>query len=227
MNGIEQKAVSFEIKELDADGTVVGYGAVYGNIDRGADLIEPQAFDSWLTKRAAAQVAAPKMLWQHDPSKPIGVWHEITSDSRGLLMKGKVVSETVLGREAVALMKAGAVDGLSIGYRTTDSDFEKRNSGTIRLIKGADLWETSIVTFPMNPEARVTDVKQLSTVRDVERILSDAGVPNAFAKLVAGHGFDEAQRRIERKQREAATEDDAGLSALMTELKKLKEALNA
>ena len=92
------------------------------------------------------------MLWQHDPAQPIGVWDEVREDERGLFVKGRILTEVERGREAVALIEAGAIDGLSIGYRTLRS--VKDGKGGRRLSE-LELWEVSLVTFPMLPDARV------------------------------------------------------------------------
>lgn len=93
------------------------------------------------------------MLWQHDQGQPIGVWDEVVEDAQGLRVKGRLLTEVEKGREAAALMAAGAVDGLSIGYRTIRA--EKLPEGGRKLIE-LELWEVSLVTFPMLPIARAS-----------------------------------------------------------------------
>jgi len=93
-----------------------------------------------------------RMLWQHDPAQPIGLWDEVREDEHGLFVKGRLLTEVAKGREAAALMAAGAVDGLSIGYRTLRA--EKLPGGGRKLLE-LELWEVSLVTFPMLPVARV------------------------------------------------------------------------
>ena len=92
------------------------------------------------------------MLWQHDPAQPIGVWDEVREDARGLYVKGRILTDVEKGREAAALIGAGAIDGLSIGYRTVRA--QKDGKGQ-RLLSELELWEVSLVTFPMLPDARV------------------------------------------------------------------------
>ena len=92
------------------------------------------------------------MLWQHDPAQPIGVWDEVREDEKGLWVKGRLLSTVAKGREAIELLSAGAIDGLSIGYRTVRAS--KSEKGT-RLLTELDLWEVSLVTFPMLPSARI------------------------------------------------------------------------
>ena len=93
-----------------------------------------------------------KMLWQHDPSQPIGIWDDVREDARGLYVKGRLLDSVTKGREAAALIAAGAIDGLSIGYRTVRA---AKNEKGQRLLNELELWEVSLVTFPMLPTARV------------------------------------------------------------------------
>lgn len=224
---VEHKTIPFEVKEVDSNGTISGYGAVFGNVDSGGDIIMPDAFNGCIS-RSREKGYKPKMLWQHDPGQPIGVWDTMKADDRGLFMQGRVVADVTKGREAIALMKAKAIDGLSIGYKTTDYEYEKNDMGMVRKIKEADVWETSIVTFPMNTEARVTDVKQLQSPRDVEQLLRKQGVPGGFAKLVALHGFEGATERLRSdsdKGGEAKMQAEA-IDGLIRKLHSLKETFN-
>ncbi len=93
------------------------------------------------------------MLWQHDPAQPIGVWDELREDARGLWVKGRLLDSVARGREAAALIEAGAIDGLSIGYRTQRA---AKNDAGQRVLQTLDLWEVSLVTFPMLPTARMS-----------------------------------------------------------------------
>jgi len=109
------------------------------------------------------------MLWQHDPTQPIGVWDEVREDAKGLFVKGRLLLDVARAREAHVLVQAGAIDGLSIGYRTVRS--EKAAKGG-RLLHEIELWEVSLVTFPMLPEARVrADVPDAEA--DLARTLAD------------------------------------------------------
>lgn len=137
---------------LVSDGvTVEGYASLFGAPDQGNDVVMAGAYAAALA-RLAADGRRVKMLWQHDPAQPIGVWDEVREDARGLWVKGRVLDTVVQGREAAALVAAGAIDGLSIGYRTLRA--EKNDKGQ-RLLKELELWEVSLVTFPMLTSARV------------------------------------------------------------------------
>lgn len=227
MGTIEHKAVPFELKEIDSDGQIAGYGSIFGNVDQGGDIVMPGAFKA-SCERMRMTGRKLKMLWQHDPAQPIGVWDVVNEDDRGLRVQGRILSAVARGKEATALIKAGAIDGLSIGYRTVKSDIRETERGSYREIKEAELWETSVVTFPMNTEAGVTDVKQLSSPREVEQLLRKSGVPGNFAKLLALHGFEGAMDRLNGDLRDAGEEKArAQRQALLTKLQGLKEAFNA
>lgn len=168
---MDRLAFDLELK-LDGDdaaaGTISGYGSVFNIIDRGGDIVLPGAFKAsladWRKKKAL-----PPMLWQHDSWQPIGVWTEMVEDERGLKIAGNLVLDVPTAASARALAAAGAVKGLSIGYRTVDYDID-RDTG-IRRIKKADLWEVSLVTFPMNTAALITGVKGDFDPRELERSL--------------------------------------------------------
>lgn len=130
---------------------IEGYASLFGARDQGGDVVQPGAYGASLAALAASGRQV-KMLWQHDPAQPIGVWDEVREDSTGLYVKGRLLTEVERGREAAALLAAGAIDGLSIGYRARRA--EKDAAGR-RLLHEIELWEVSLVTFPMLPEARV------------------------------------------------------------------------
>jgi len=135
-----------------------GYGAVFGNIDSYDDIIAPGAFAASIAEHKAAGTM-PVMLWNHDAmAMPIGVWTDLFEDEHGLKMSGRFL-DTVAGRDAYTIAKAGAVTGLSIGYIVTASEIEKRDGKTVRVITEVKLIEVSLVTFPANDLARVDDVK--------------------------------------------------------------------
>ncbi|MFW8593267.1 HK97 family phage prohead protease [Cribrihabitans neustonicus] len=130
---------------------ISGYASLFGETDQGGDEVMRGAYTASL-KTLAAEGRTVKMLWQHDPAQPIGVWDELREDERGLWVKGRLLTATPKGAEAAALIAAGALDGLSIGYRTVKS--ARSQNGTRQLLQ-VDLWEVSLVTFPMLPAARV------------------------------------------------------------------------
>ncbi len=190
---VEQKRASVQLADISEDGTFSGYASVFGKVDLGKDKVERGAFRRSLAKRKTMGI---RMLFQHDPSEPIGTWDEIREDETGLFVKGRIIQKSAKGAEVLNLMRAGAIDGLSIGFRTEKSRTDRKSG--VRSILEADLWEISIVTFPMLPQARVAQVKShtiirsnaLPSVREFERWLTqDAGLSRSEARTVIGKGF--------------------------------------
>lgn len=179
---METKFLSLEWK-ADEAGVIEGYGSVFDTVDNGGDIVAPGAFASSL--RAGRKV---KMLLQHDPSDVIGVWDELEEDGKGLRVKGRILTSVRKGAETHELVKAGAMDGLSIGYRTIKS--MDRNGK--RVILQADLWEVSLVTFPMNEMARIDAVKAAEMDRnEIERLLTlRAGLSRSVARKLLASGYD-------------------------------------
>ena len=130
---------------------IEGYASFFGKTDHGGDIVEAGAYSASL-KQLAESGRRVKMLWQHDPAQPIGIWDEVREDGRGLYVKGRLLGDVVRGREAAALIGAGAIDGLSIGYRTVRAQKDAKGR---RLLTELELWEVSLVTFPMLSEARI------------------------------------------------------------------------
>ncbi len=179
--GREVRSFALQIKAACDDGTVEGYGSVFGVRDNYDDVIAKGAFVQSLKDHKAAGTM-PAMLWQHDADKPIGVWTEMVVEEKGLRIKGQLAMETVKGKEAHALLKMGAINGLSIGFMSKQWAYDRETE--VRTLTEIDLWEVSLVTFPANEKARVTNVKsasELATPKDAERILRDAGFSKADA----------------------------------------------
>ena len=151
-NELERKFARLGDDLSVTDGSVIeGYASYFGLRDKGGDVVQAGAYGKSLAVLSSAGRSV-KMLWQHDPAQPIGIWDEVREDARGLYVKGRLLSDVAKGREAMALIEAGAIDGLSIGYRTVRA--EKDGKGQ-RLLSELELWEVSLVTFPMLPDARV------------------------------------------------------------------------
>ena len=151
----ETKRAPLALATVDASGVFEGYASLFGVVDLGRDIVMPGAFRETLARRGAAGV---KMLWQHRAAEPIGTWLELEEDSRGLRVTGRLNLAVGKAREVLALMREGAVDGLSIGFRAQRS---QRDASGLRRLKTIDLWEISLVTFPMLPQARVTALKRM------------------------------------------------------------------
>jgi HK97 family phage prohead protease len=160
---LEHKFCALGADVTVTDGTTIsGYASLFGKSDQGGDTVERGAYAASLAKGRSI-----KMLWQHDPAQPIGVWDEVREDDRGLWVKGRLLTDVAKGREAASLIGAGAIDGLSIGYRTVKARKDDKGG---RLLSELELWEVSLVTFPMLPDARVgakEDDPAETTLRDL------------------------------------------------------------
>lgn len=177
----ETRSFVFEVRATGDDGSVEGYGSVFGVKDSYDDVIAAGAFARSLGEHKSAGTM-PAMLWQHDPSEPIGVWTDMTEDAKGLKIKGRLALDTSRGKEAHALLKMGALNGLSIGFVSKQWAYDKDTD--IRTLTEVDLWEVSLVTFPANGKSRITNVKScddLNAPKEAERILRDAGFSKADA----------------------------------------------
>lgn len=157
--------LEIDTKSLTDAGTFEGYASIFNKADLGKDVVRSGAFTNSLGLTPAAKV---KMLRGHDASEPIGVWTGLAEDSKGLHAKGRLIMGVARARETHELMREGALDGLSIGFRTKRASFD-RTTG-LRHIEEADLKEISIVSFPMMPDALVTAVK--GELDDAERARS-------------------------------------------------------
>ena len=187
---LERKSLPFEVKAIDESGTFEGYAAVFGNVDAWGDIILPGAFKVSL-KEHKSKKTMPALLWQHDSRQPIGVWESMMEDTHGLFVKGRLLRTDVQkGAEAYALLKAGALSGMSIGYIARDYSIDEKTY--VRTLKRVDIYEASLVTFPANEHAQVTAVKALGvkTIREFEAALRDVmGFSANEAKRIASQGF--------------------------------------
>lgn len=183
--GLEVKAEGESEEYL----TISGYGAVFGNADSGGDIVVHGAF-----KECIAKGRKPKMLWQHDPSQPIGIWDEMREDENGLYMSGRISKKAAKGAEVAALVKMGAIEGLSIGYRT--QEYEMDQDKGLRKLTKLDLWETSVVTFPMNELANIYAMKSADEMSDaeikrhIEKSLKAINISGTEAKAMASAAMD-------------------------------------
>ncbi|MBJ3761924.1 HK97 family phage prohead protease [Maribius pontilimi] len=178
---LERKFCAVEGDLSLTDGSVIeGYASLFGARDQGGDTVEPGAYAASLDA-LKARGGRIKMLWQHDPAQPIGVWDEVREDATGLYVKGRILTDIDRGREAASLIAAGAIDGLSIGYRTRRA--VKDGKGR-RLLSELELWEVSLVTFPMLPEARLGGAKAADA--DTDPLREMAAIFRTAARELAG-----------------------------------------
>jgi uncharacterized protein len=202
----EMKFTTATLQTLTKDGVFEGYASLFERADLGLDVVAPGAFRTSLQARGAAGI---RMLYQHDPAEPIGVWDRIYEDARGLFVRGRLTLDVAKAREVRALLKAGAIDGLSIGFKALKSRRDPR-TGLRRLLE-VDLWEVSIVTFPMLPEARIDSAKQIqrppaSVTSEFERWLMDnAGYTMSEARALVGAAD---RQRLQALDTRSATRSD-------------------
>lgn len=182
----KEMPVMIEAKDIGEDGTFTGLASTFGGKpDSYGDTIAAGAFAETIEKGGYGGNGI-KMLWQHDRAKPIGIWTEMVETKKGLQVRGQLAINTTLGRDVYELMKIGAINAMSIGFDGVESE----NTKTGRLFKKVELYEVSLVTFPANTGAKVTNVKTLDDLKDVkslsqlETVLRDAGFSRDAAKTV-------------------------------------------
>lgn len=186
MNTLDFLDFPMQVKSLDDVGTFEGYASVYGNLDLGGDIVEKGAFKEF-ERTSDGQI---RILSQHKTHDPVGKAQLIDSD-QGLIVKGRLLLSIAKAREVYELMKAGIVEGLSVGYDVIQPGGSEMKKG-VRHLKSLKLFEVSLVTFGMNPLARLTGVKaaEITTIREFEEFLRDVGgYSQAEAKRIASGGF--------------------------------------
>lgn len=186
---------SHELKFDDETRSVTGYGSVWDRVDSYGDTVEKGAF----TKSIDGMTSLP-MLYQHDSSQVIGKWVSLEEDDHGLLVKGEFTPGHSLASDVYASLKHGSIDGLSIGFKITDS--EEKDDG--RILRGIDLKEISVVTFPAETAARIGEVKfdEIKTIRDIEDFARSQGLSRNNAKRLVAEFRNVFQREAEAKQAE-------------------------
>lgn len=196
---MKYKQVNISPEAVKENGFFSGYGSVFGVVDSYGDIVHKGAFAKSI-ERFKASNKMPKMLWQHKTDQPIGVWKTFEEDDHGLKLEGQLLIDGVQqAKEAYALLKAGGVDGLSIGYTIGDCDYNEKTDGLD--LYDVNLMETSIVTFPANESAVVNSIKakiiggELPTLKEFENFLREAGFSRTQAAAIAGHGLRKLNQR--------------------------------
>lgn len=189
---MNRKSFNLEIKAVEEDGFFSGYGAVFNNVDWYNDIILPGAFTKSLA-RWAEKNKMPPVLWNHDDGEPIGVYTKVFEDEKGLFVEGKLlINDVPRAKSTHALLRARAIDGLSIGYSTKQAN--KKTNGIRELVE-LDLSEISIVTKPANKQSLITSVKskleegELPTLPEFEKYLRESGFSKSQATAIAGNGL--------------------------------------
>lgn len=178
-------AIEIKSEDIKEDGVFAGYASTFGGEpDSYGDIVSKGAFKNSISAGGRNKNGIA-LLWQHNHDQPIGVWQQMVEDSKGLAVQGKLALEIQQGRETHALMKMGAVKGMSIGYNTVEYEYNQQTK--IRTLKEVDLWEVSLVTFPANINAQITGIKsfeEAQTIREFETALRDAGLSFKQSKYI-------------------------------------------
>ncbi len=148
---------------------IEGYAAIFNQPDLSGDIIRPGAFREAILKRENTReklihppLASIKMLYQHAADRPVGRWLSMREDKKGLFVRGELLLDNHHSFNLWQLLKGKALDGLSIGFQAQTA----QRKGRVRELRQIDLWEVSIVTFPMMPAARITKIEDASTPLD-------------------------------------------------------------
>lgn len=187
---IKRLDITFDAKSLSVDAAderkFSGYANTFDHRDRANDITMRGAFLKSLNKHAEVGTKV-KMLAHHDMSRPIGVWEVIVEDEKGLYVEGRLTKGVRDADEAYALLKDGALDSMSIGYRVVTEEYDRKSGAN--LLHEVDLHEISLVAIPANQESVVTTVKSIPDVRSLEKSLRDAGLSRREAKAVLAKGL--------------------------------------
>lgn len=196
------KSVELDLKKLTDTGNFSGYGSVFNVVDKGGDIVAPGAFTESLAAWKKNGRTVP-VLWQHQTDQPIGAWEDLKEDDHGLLGDASLwLDDAPYARLAHRGMKSKSITGLSIGYRVKDYSVNKETG--VYTLQKLDLVEISVVTNPMNDDARISDVKALieagrmPTLPEFEEFLREAGgFSKSQAKAIAGNGLTKLLARCE------------------------------
>lgn len=213
------KDLQFKAQAVKDDGFFAGYCNVFDVKDSYDEIVRKGAFlasiNAWQSRGKM-----PPVLWNHDRNQPIGVWTTLKEDEHGLYGEGRLlINDVAKAKEVHALLMAGAIDGLSIGYRLNKWSYDEQNE--ILELLDIDLKEISVVTMPANEESRISVVKSalekgsLPTLSEFEKALRDLGFSKSQAVTVASHGL--------RKLLNQGEPDNNHISNAITILKSINE----
>jgi HK97 family phage prohead protease len=206
-DALETKSIELDLKALTEEGEFEGLASTFGNVDEGGDMIRPGAF-----KASIKNAKRIRLLWSHDMREVIGIWQSLEETDKGLLAKGQLALGVQRGKEALELMRMGAVDSLSIGFRVPKNGSQFENE--TRILTKVDLMEISVVAMPMNPKARIQSVKSangdLGSERVFERwIMRDSEFTRSEAIVIINDGY-----KALLSMRDAGDESDQVIAAL-------------
>lgn len=208
---------SYQVQE---EGVIEGYASVFGGVDSYGDTIEPTAYDNVISEGQK-----PLMFYQHDRwGVPIGKWEELSVDSKGLKVKGRLNLELKEAQDVYSALKFGSLDGMSIGFRLRDRDYEYDDNDVCHIKNISELLEISIVNFPADKSARVMGVKadpedleELKDIRDCERYLRDLGISKKMAQSIIS---------VIKAKKNSMSDSKDGIKAKDAELSEIQQKLN-
>lgn len=209
---------SYQVQE---EGVIEGYASVFGGVDSYGDTIEPTAYDNVISEGQK-----PLMFYQHDSwGVPIGKWEELSVDSKGLKVKGRLNLELKEAQDVYSALKFGSLDGMSIGFRLRDRDYEYDDNDVCHIKNISELLEISIVNFPADKSARVMGVKadpedleELKDIRDCERYLRDLGISKKMAQSIIS---------VIKAKKNSVSDSKDGIKAKDAELSEIQQKLNS
>ena len=208
---------SYQVQE---EGVIEGYASVFGGIDSYGDTIEPTAYDNIISEGQK-----PLMFYQHDRwGVPIGRWEELSVDSKGLKVKGRLNLELKEAQDVYSALKFGSLNGMSIGFRLRDRDYEYDDNDVCHIKNISELLEISIVNFPADKSARVMgvkadpeDIEELKDIRDCERYLRDLGISKKMAQSIIS---------VIKAKKNSMSDSEDGIKAKDAELSEIQQKLN-
>ena len=209
---------SYQVQE---EGVIEGYASVFGGVDSYGDTIEPNAYDNVISEGQK-----PLMFYQHDRwGVPIGRWEELSVDSKGLKVKGRLNLELKEAQDVYSALKFGSLNGMSIGFRLRDRDYEYDDNDVCHIKNISELLEISIVNFPADKSARVMGVKadpedleELKDIRDCERYLRDLGISKKMAQSIIS---------VIKAKKNSVSDSKDGIKAKDAELSEIQQKLNS
>ncbi|QIB36040.1 HK97 family phage prohead protease [Ancylobacter pratisalsi] len=191
-----------DTKSIGSEGEFEGHASTFGNVDQGGDVVEPGAFIESIVRSKKEGRTIP-MLWQHKQDEPIGIWTDIAEDAKGLYVRGQLILDgDPVAQRAYGKLKAKALGGMSIGYRIPPGGIieDDKRPGVSRL-KTIDLREISLVTMPMNIQARITSVKA-EVAEAIERLKAgDRLSEREWERLLKAEPFGLSNSQAERAVR--------------------------
>lgn len=232
---IKPSAPLMDIKAIGDDGAFSGYLSMFNNLDSYREIVMPGAFQKSLAEHRR-KGTWPRMFWQHDPSKPIGSWTDLSEDGKGLYAEGQFNMEVQQAREARSLLKAKDIDGLSIGYKEVlvEEDADKNATRLIEL----DLREGSVVSLAANDRCRVdyvkaeeaeTEITKWKRFEDWVRRIGDGEVPppNEFEELLRDAGSSKSKRARIASRMHAVLRSESGGDEANSAIARMQAALKA